>query len=91
MDLQGWQDTDLPVVRALYIVGVGLLAVSTIPTLSIKHASIPRSFLPLAIVVAMVLVMCLTVFPWPTLIAASIVYLASLPLCYMAQARPARA
>ncbi len=91
MDLQGWQDTDLPVVRALYIMGVGLLAVSTIPTLSIKHASIPRSFLPLAIVVAMVLVMCLTVFPWPTLIAASIVYLASLPLCYMAQARQARA
>jgi CDP-diacylglycerol--serine O-phosphatidyltransferase len=91
MDLQGWQDTDLPVVRALYIVGVGLLAVSTIPTQSIKHASIPRSFLPLAIVVAMVRVMCLTVFPWPTLIAASIVYLASLPLCYMAQARPARA
>ncbi|WP_299727514.1 CDP-alcohol phosphatidyltransferase family protein [uncultured Tateyamaria sp.] len=91
MHLHGWQDTDLPVARAFYIIGVGMLAVSTLPTLSIKHASIPRSYLPIAIVAAMVLVMCLTVFPWPTLIAANCLYLATLPLCYVAQLRQARA
>lgn len=85
MHLYGWQDTDLPIVRAVYIVAVGLLAVSTIPTISIKHASIKRAHLPFAVIVAMVLVICLIVFPWPTLIAGDFIYLASLPFSYMAQ------
>ena len=84
MHLHGWQDTDLPIARAAYIIGVGLLAVSTIPTLSIKHASIRRAHLPFALVAGMVLVMCLIVYPWPTLIVGDLVYLASLPFSYLA-------
>ena len=85
MQLYGWQDTDFPVARAVYIIGVGLLAVSTIPTISIKHASIKHTHLPVAVVLAMSLVMCLIVYPWPTLIAGDVIYLATLPFSYLAQ------
>ena len=91
MQLHGWQDTDLPILRAIYIVGVGLLAVSTIPTMSIKHASIRRAHLPFAVVAAMALVMCLIVYPWPTLIAGNLVYLASLPFSYLAHIKHIKA
>lgn len=91
MQLYGWHDTDLPVARAAYIMGVGLLAVSTIPTLSIKHASIRRPHLPFAIVAAMVLVMCLIVYPWRTLIAGDCIYLASLPFSYLAHLKHTKA
>lgn len=87
MHLSGWQDTDLPVVRAAYIIGVGLLAVSAIPTISIKHASISRAHLPLAVIASMVLVISLMVYPWPTLIIANCMYLGSLPFSYLAQVK----
>ncbi|HAB36522.1 MAG TPA: CDP-diacylglycerol--serine O-phosphatidyltransferase [Rhodobacteraceae bacterium] len=85
MHLYGWENTELPVLRAVYIIGVGLLAVSTIPTFSIKHASIRRSHLPFAIVAFVSLIVFLMVFTWPTLIVANVCYLASLPISYFAQ------
>ncbi|UWR27878.1 phosphatidylcholine/phosphatidylserine synthase [Sulfitobacter sp. S223] len=91
MHLNGFENTDFPVLRAIYIIGVGLLAVSTIPTVSIKHASIKRSHLPFAIVTAVVLVVCLMVYPWSTLIAVNVIYLASLPLSYRTQQKSAKA
>lgn len=91
MHLHGWQETDFPIARAAYIIGIGLLAVSTIPTISIKHASIKRNYLPVAIVAAMILVMCLIVYPWPTLIAVDVIYLASLPFSYRAQMKQTKA
>ncbi len=83
MHLYGWQDTDLPVARAIYIIGVGFLAISTIPTISIKHASIKRTHLPFAVLLAVVLVVSLIVYPWPTLILGNCLYLASLPFSYV--------
>lgn len=83
LHLHGWQSSDFPVARAFYIIGVGLLAVSTIPTYSIKHASIKRTHLPFAVVGAVVLVVCLVVYPWPTLIVANVLYLATFPLSYL--------
>lgn len=85
MDLHGWQNTDLPLLRAAYIIAVGLLAVSTVPTFSIKHASISRSQLPFFVVAAVVSVVCLMVYPWPTMIAADGIYLASIPFSYLSQ------
>ncbi len=82
LHLNGWQNTDLPVARTFYIICVGLLAVSTIPTYSLKHASIKRAHLPFAVVGAVVLVVCLVVYPWPTLIVANILYLGSMPISY---------
>ncbi|WP_439110874.1 CDP-alcohol phosphatidyltransferase family protein [Lentibacter sp.] len=90
MHLYGFRETDLPIVRAVYIIGVGLLAVSTVPTFSIKHATIKRSHLPFAVVAAMLLVMCVIVYPWPTLIVANCLYLLSLPLSYRAARKQAR-
>ncbi|MDO5759160.1 MAG: phosphatidylcholine/phosphatidylserine synthase [Rhodobacterales bacterium] len=84
LQLSGWQNVDLPILRSAYIAGVGLLAISTIPTYSIKHATIKRTHLPFVIVGAVVLVVCLLVYPWLTLIVANLLYLASLPLSYMA-------
>lgn len=84
LHLYGLRDTDLPVMRTIYIIGVGLLAVSTIPTYSIKHASINRAHLPFAVIGAVVLVVCLLVYPWPTLIAGNMIYLGSLPFSYLA-------
>lgn len=82
--LAGWREDDFPILRAAYIIGVGLLAVSTIPTFSIKHASIRRAHLPLFLVAAVVLVVCLVVYPWPTLIVVNALYLCSLPISYLA-------
>lgn len=83
MHLYGFEKTDLPIMRAIYIIGIGLLAVSTIPTFSVKHASIRRQYLPLAVVVGVVLVVSLMVYPWPTLIVGNCLYLASMPLSYL--------
>lgn len=83
MQLYGWPVADYPHLRTVYIIGVGLLAISTIPTYSIKHASIKQKHLAIAIVVAVVLVVCLMVYPWPTLISANLMYIASLPLSYV--------
>jgi CDP-diacylglycerol--serine O-phosphatidyltransferase len=91
MQLYGWQKTDLPMLRAVYIIGVGLLAVSTIPTFSIKHASIKRAHLPLAVIMAVVLVVCLMVYPWPTLIVGNSLYLVSLPFSYLSQLKQTKA
>jgi CDP-diacylglycerol--serine O-phosphatidyltransferase len=90
LHLYGMQNTDWPVLRAFYIIGVGLLAISTVPTLSIKHASIRRAHLPFAVVGAVVLVVCLMVYPWPTMIAANCIYLASLPFSYLAHQKQLR-
>jgi CDP-diacylglycerol--serine O-phosphatidyltransferase len=84
MHLNGWENTNWPVLRAGYIIGVGLLAVSIIPTLSIKHASIKRAHLPFAVVTAVLLVVCLMVYPWATMIAVNLAYLVSLPFSYRA-------
>ncbi len=91
MHLYGWEDTDLPVLRAVYIIAVGLLAVSTIPTFSIKHASVKRSQLPFFVVAAVLLVVCLMVYPWPTMIAADFLYLASIPFSYLAHLKMTKA
>lgn len=85
MHLCGWESTDMPILRAVYIICVGLLAVSTVPTFSIKHASIKRSYLPAAVVGLIVLVMCLLVYPWPTLIVGNMLYLLSMPVSYLSQ------
>jgi CDP-diacylglycerol--serine O-phosphatidyltransferase len=87
LHLWGMENTDWPILRAFYIIAVGLLAVSTIPTFSIKHASIRRTHLPFAVVGAVVLVVCLMTYPWPTMITANLLYLASLPFSYRAHLR----
>lgn len=84
MHLSGWQNVDQPIIRTVYIIGVGLLAVSTIPTFSIKHASIKRSQMPFAIIMAVIAVVGIMTYPWSMLIVLNLVYLGTLPLSYVA-------
>ena len=77
---------------AIYVIGIGLLAVSTLPTFSIKNASLRREWLPGFVVCAVVVVMCLLVYPWATLAVANLAYLASMPVTYtLARKQNARA
>ncbi len=89
--LDGWQIGDYPYLRALYTIGVGFLAVSTLPTYSIKHTSIRRSQVPLAFILAIVLATCLIAYTWPTLIAANLLYLASMPFAYLSHKKREKA
>ncbi len=87
LQLSGWDKVDFPIVRAIYIIGVGLLAVSTVPTFSIKHSSIKRKNIAVAIVVAVVAIVCLMTFTWQALIAIDLLYLCTLPLSHRAYQR----
>ncbi len=87
MHLSGWENADFPILRAFYIIGVGLLAVSTIPTFSIKHASIKRKHLAVVILLAVLMVISFMTYPWPTLVALNLLYLATLPISYFAHRR----
>lgn len=88
--LHGWPTAEWPVAQAIYTIFVGLLAVSTVPTFSIKHVSIGRAQFPVVITLTSILIICLMTYPWPTLIAANLIYLVSLPLSYLSHQKLAR-
>lgn len=66
-----------PVVIFFYLVTVGLLAVSTIPTMSIKHLKIPQEWYLAVLLGGTAFVASLVVYPWETLIAGCGLYLLS--------------
>ena len=86
--LMGWEGiADHQVFISLYIIGAAFLAISRIPTYSIKHVSVQpqhQVYLFGAVVLFMIV---LTVFPWPVLAFVDTLYLASLPLSYRASKR----
>ena len=70
----------------VYCIAIGILMVSRLPTWSSKLVGrrIPRDMvLPLFVVVVLVVALLLS-FPWQTMTALSIAYLASLPLSWRA-------
>ena len=67
-------------VTVLYLIGVGLLAVSTLPTFSIKHLKIKREHQFAVLLISVGLIMALAVFPWRTMIIGNFLYLASIPV-----------
>lgn len=89
--LHGWSTADWPVFQAIYMIFVGLLAVSTVPTFSIKHVSIGRAQFPVVITLTSILIICLMTYTWPTLIAANLMYLVSLPISHLSHQKLARA
>jgi CDP-diacylglycerol--serine O-phosphatidyltransferase len=71
-----------PWVVGIFMVGVGLLMVSQIPTYSFKRVRIPRAMaLPLMIVVGLLAAFLVT-NPWTTLSVVGLVYLATMPLAW---------
>lgn len=71
---------DHPYLTFIYLVVVGLLAASTIPTFSVKHVRIrPDRFLPILLACAATIAM-LVVYSWEVMIAGSVLYLLSIPV-----------
>ena len=64
----------------VYLIGAGLLAVSRIPTFSIKHARINRDYLPYIMLASAAIIISMVTFLWETLIFLCFVYLFTIPL-----------
>lgn len=64
----------------VWLVGTGLLAVSTIPTFSIKHAKVNPDHLLLILLACAGVIVSLMTFLWETLIFGCIAYVVSIPL-----------
>ena len=81
---------DLPFLVAVYLILIGLLAVSTLPTFSLKRQRVKREYvLPLLIVFAAFVGLLLT-NPWLAMTFACLLYLSMLPVSYRAYRRQAR-
>ena len=83
--LMGWSGiTAHPVIVAFYIIFAGGLAVSRIPTFSVKQMSIPQEHQIWLFGGVVLFLIFLTVFPWHVLALIDVLYLASLPISYNA-------
>ena len=71
---------DYPYSIFVYLVVVGLLAVSTIPTFSIKYLSINPKHLLYVLILCAAVIASLSVYTWQTLIAADVLYVLSIPV-----------
>ena len=68
---------DFPVLIFAYLVIVGLLAVSTVPTMSIKHLKIAQEWYLVVLLSGTAFLASLVVYTWQTLIAGCAIYLLS--------------
>ncbi|HZT88874.1 MAG TPA: CDP-diacylglycerol--serine O-phosphatidyltransferase [Stellaceae bacterium] len=69
-----------PYFNAIWIAGVALLMVSTIPTVSMKGIRIPHQLVLPTLLGIGVLTGLVTTVPWVTLTAVGVVYIASIPV-----------
>jgi CDP-diacylglycerol--serine O-phosphatidyltransferase len=75
-----------PYLNALWITGIALLMVSTIPTLSLKRFRIPHHFVVPTLLGIGLIAAFLTTAPWPTLFLIGVLYFGSIPLTVRAAA-----
>ena len=84
-----------PYLNGVWISGVALMMVSTIPTVSLKRIRIPPHLVMPTLLGIGVMTGFLTTAPWPTLTFVGAAYLASIPLTIRASpsaaGRPRRA
>jgi len=66
----------------VYLVVVGLFAVSTLPTFSVKHVHIRPNRLLLVLLGCAAAIVSLSVYTWQTLIAMDVLYVLSIPISY---------
>ncbi len=76
-----------PYLNAVWISGVALMMVSTVPTVSLKRIRIPHHLVIPTLLGIGVMTGFFTTAPWPTLTFVGAVYLASIPLTIRAAAR----
>jgi CDP-diacylglycerol--serine O-phosphatidyltransferase len=89
----GWADwiARSPYLNAVWISGVALMMVSTVPTVSLKRIRIPHRFVVPSLLAIGVMTGFLTTEPWLTLTFVGAVYLGSIPLTIRAAMRARRA
>ncbi|HVB17167.1 MAG TPA: CDP-diacylglycerol--serine O-phosphatidyltransferase [Stellaceae bacterium] len=80
-----------PYVNGVWITGVALMMVSTIPTASLKRIRIPHHLVIPTLLGIGVATAFLTTAPWPTLTVVGAIYLGSIPLTIRAAHRQRRA
>ena len=80
-----------PYLNGVWITGVALMMVSTVPTVSLKRIRIPHRFVVPTLLGIGVATAFLTTAPWPTLIVVGALYLGSIPLTIRASLRQRRA
>jgi CDP-diacylglycerol---serine O-phosphatidyltransferase len=80
-----------PYLNGVWITGVALMMVSTIPTVSLKRIRIPHHLVMPTLLAIGVASAFLTTAPWLTLIVVGAVYLGSIPLTILASRRQRRA
>ncbi len=71
-----------PVLITFYLFFTGSLAISTIPTFSIKHVNFRENMRAGILIASILLVIFLFVFPWETLVFANLAYLGSFVFSY---------
>lgn len=87
--MEGWSFFQrYQALTVIYLIGVGLLAVSTLPTFSIKHLKIKREHQFFVLLLSVGLIMSLAVFPWRTMIIGNFLYLASIPVSVWMSRKP---
>jgi CDP-diacylglycerol--serine O-phosphatidyltransferase len=69
-----------PYLNAVWISGVALMMVSTVPTVSLKRIRIPHHFVIPTLLGIGVMTGFFTTAPWPTLTSVGALYLGSIPL-----------
>jgi len=80
-----------PYLNAVWISGVALMMISTVPTVSLKRIRIPHRFVIPTLLGIGVMAGFFSTSPWPTLTFVGALYLASIPLTIRAATRARRA
>jgi CDP-diacylglycerol--serine O-phosphatidyltransferase len=83
----GWDVFRSPHLNALWLIVVGLLMVSRVPTFSVKRARLRSDLVVPAMLVLVMVTVALISFPWRALTLLGIVYLASVPVAARAARR----
>lgn len=80
-----------PLILAGYTILIALLIVSTLPTISMKFVKVPRDSFIMTLLIIGILFALLFVYTWGVLLMVGLLYLISIPWCYMVYHRRLRA
>jgi len=86
-----WEWLRSPVVGAAFLIGIGALMVSRLPTFSLKKGRVPRHYVLPILLIGAFLVAMLASKPWATMPLIGLLYLSTLPFAWRARRRLAAA
>ena len=79
-----------PAALAIYLVVIGLLMISRIPTYSFKNITVRRDKASFTLLGAVLVAAALLIYLWPTLIILTVVYVASIAVALISRRRTVR-